>query len=110
MADRRFALILFEAFGFPALFLAATGIYGVLSPRHGQIRQLGRDQVHHGLRVSPVPLLAIATFLPAEPRRSHPVTEIESVGLSPSDAPVDGASQDQDLAGAVSLICSLPGS
>lgn len=30
-AQRRFALILFEAFGFVALFLAATGIYAVLS-------------------------------------------------------------------------------
>ena len=30
-ADRRFALILFEAFGLVALALAATGIYGVLS-------------------------------------------------------------------------------
>jgi putative ABC transport system permease protein len=30
-ADRRFALILFEAFGLAALVLAATGIYGVLS-------------------------------------------------------------------------------
>jgi putative ABC transport system permease protein len=31
VADRRFALILFEAFGLVALALAATGIYGVLS-------------------------------------------------------------------------------
>ncbi len=31
IADRRFALILFEAFGLTALLLAATGIYGVLS-------------------------------------------------------------------------------
>lgn len=30
-AERRFALILFEAFGLVALLLAATGIYGVLS-------------------------------------------------------------------------------
>jgi putative ABC transport system permease protein len=30
-AERRFALILFEAFGLVALMLAATGIYGVLS-------------------------------------------------------------------------------
>jgi putative ABC transport system permease protein len=30
-AERRFALILFEAFGIAALVLAATGIYGVLS-------------------------------------------------------------------------------
>jgi putative ABC transport system permease protein len=30
-AERRFALILFEAFGLAALVLAATGIYGVLS-------------------------------------------------------------------------------
>src|SRR5207253_8614876 len=30
-AERRFALILFEAFGIVALALAATGIYGVLS-------------------------------------------------------------------------------
>jgi putative ABC transport system permease protein len=30
-ADRRFVLILFEAFGLAALVLAATGIYGVLS-------------------------------------------------------------------------------
>jgi putative ABC transport system permease protein len=31
VADRRFALVLFEAFGLVALFLAATGIYGVLA-------------------------------------------------------------------------------
>jgi putative ABC transport system permease protein len=31
VAERRFALILFEAFGLVALVLAATGIYGVLS-------------------------------------------------------------------------------
>jgi ABC-type antimicrobial peptide transport system permease subunit len=31
IADRRFALILFEAFGLAALLLASTGIYGVLS-------------------------------------------------------------------------------
>jgi putative ABC transport system permease protein len=31
IADRRFALILFEAFGLAALLLAGTGIYGVLS-------------------------------------------------------------------------------
>ncbi|HEU5218178.1 MAG TPA: ABC transporter permease [Gemmatimonadales bacterium] len=31
LADRRFALILFEAFGIAALSLAATGLYGVLS-------------------------------------------------------------------------------
>ena len=30
-AERRFALILFEAFGLAALVLAATGIYGVLA-------------------------------------------------------------------------------
>ena len=30
-AERRFALILFEAFGFVALVLVATGIYGVVS-------------------------------------------------------------------------------
>jgi putative ABC transport system permease protein len=30
-AERRFALVLFEAFGFAALNLAATGIFGVLS-------------------------------------------------------------------------------
>jgi ABC-type antimicrobial peptide transport system permease subunit len=31
IADRRFALILFEAFGLAALLLSSTGIYGVLS-------------------------------------------------------------------------------
>jgi putative ABC transport system permease protein len=31
VSDRRFALVLFEAFGVAALILAATGIYGVLS-------------------------------------------------------------------------------
>ena len=30
-AERRFALVLFEAFGLAALILAATGIFGVLS-------------------------------------------------------------------------------
>jgi putative ABC transport system permease protein len=31
VADRRFALLLFQAFGVVALFLAATGIYGILA-------------------------------------------------------------------------------
>jgi putative ABC transport system permease protein len=31
VADRRFALVLFEAFGIAALILVTTGIYGVLS-------------------------------------------------------------------------------
>ena len=39
-ADRRFALILFEAFGLTALMLAATGIYGVLS---GSVNERTRE-------------------------------------------------------------------
>ena len=41
-AERRFALILFEAFALVALVLAATGIYGVLSAGvTGRIREVG---------------------------------------------------------------------
>jgi putative ABC transport system permease protein len=41
-AERRFALILFEAFGIVALVLAATGIYGVLSGSVTErIREIG---------------------------------------------------------------------
>ncbi len=41
-AERRFALILFEAFGLMALILAATGIYGVLSGSvNERIREIG---------------------------------------------------------------------
>ena len=39
-AERRFALILFEAFGLVALALAATGIYGVLS---GSVTERARE-------------------------------------------------------------------
>lgn len=41
-AERRFALILFEAFGLVALVLAATGIYGVLSGSvNERLREIG---------------------------------------------------------------------
>ncbi|HEV2424067.1 MAG TPA: ABC transporter permease [Terriglobia bacterium] len=41
-AERRFALILFEAFGLVALVLAATGIYGVLSGSvNERMREIG---------------------------------------------------------------------
>jgi len=41
-AERRFALVLFEAFAFVALVLAATGIYGVVSGSvHERTREIG---------------------------------------------------------------------
>jgi putative ABC transport system permease protein len=57
VADRRFALILFEAFGAAALILAAVGIYGVLSGRVTErIREIG---VRSALGASPHAIVAL---------------------------------------------------
>jgi putative ABC transport system permease protein len=57
VADRRFALILFEAFGAAALMLAALGIYGVLSGRVTErIREIG---VRSALGASPRAIVAL---------------------------------------------------
>jgi putative ABC transport system permease protein len=56
-AERRFALIIFEAFGLVALILAATGIYGVLSGSVAErIREIG---VRAALGASPRSILAL---------------------------------------------------
>ena len=56
-AERRFVLILFEAFGLVALILAATGIYGVLSGSVTErIREIG---VRAALGASPRNILAL---------------------------------------------------
>jgi predicted permease len=56
-AERRFALVLFELFGFVALALAATGIYGVLSGSVTErIREIG---VRLALGASPSNILAM---------------------------------------------------
>jgi ABC-type antimicrobial peptide transport system permease subunit len=56
-ADRRFSLILFEAFGLAALALAAAGIYGVLSGSVTErIREIG---VRSALGASPRSILAL---------------------------------------------------
>ena len=57
VADRRFVLILFEAFGAAALMLAALGIYGVLSGRVTErIREIG---VRSALGASPRAIVAL---------------------------------------------------
>jgi putative ABC transport system permease protein len=56
-AERRFALVLFEAFGIVALVLAATGIYGVLS---GSVTERTREiGVRAALGASPGSILSL---------------------------------------------------
>jgi putative ABC transport system permease protein len=57
IADRRFALVLFEAFGLAALLLAATGIYGVLSGGVTErVREIG---VRAALGASPFDIVGL---------------------------------------------------
>lgn len=57
VADRRFALILFEAFGMVALVLAAVGIYGVLSSSVTEkVREIG---IRAALGASPESILTL---------------------------------------------------
>jgi putative ABC transport system permease protein len=56
-ADRRFSLVLFEAFGLIALILAGTGIYGVLSGSVTErVREIG---VRSALGASPANILML---------------------------------------------------
>ena len=57
VADRHFALILFEAFGLVALILAAVGIYGVLSSSVTEkVREIG---IRAALGATPESILAL---------------------------------------------------
>ena len=57
IADRRFTLILFEAFGLAALLLAGTGIYGVLSGGVTErVREIG---VRAALGASPADIVGL---------------------------------------------------
>jgi len=107
VAGRRFALILFEAFSLAALFLAATGIYVVLSGTGtGRFDNSAATRSATASRVDPVPLLAVATFLPG---RAAPVASSHGNRLRASEsrpyAPANAAVY-QDFSGALSLICS----
>ena len=57
IADRRFTLVLFEAFGLAALLLAGTGIYGVLSGGVSErVREIG---VRAALGASPADIVGL---------------------------------------------------
>ena len=116
-AERRFALILFEAFALAALVLAAAGIYGVISSRVAErTREIGVRSALGGSRRDILALvvrqgmtlagLGVAIgVLAAAPMTRALVTLL--YGISPLD-PLTWLSVIALLAGAALLACAVP--
>jgi putative ABC transport system permease protein len=117
VADRRFTLVLFEAFGLVALFLAATGIYGVLSGSVAErTREIGLRSALGASRLDVVVLvvrqaltfvnLGVAVGLTATAVASRAVVTL-LFGVSPID-PVTYAEGTALLLAVSAIACCIP--
>jgi putative ABC transport system permease protein len=117
VADRRFALVLFEAFGLIALFLAATGIYGVLSGSVAErTREIGLRSALGASRLDVVVLvvrqaltfvsLGVAVGLTATAVASRAIVTL-LFGVSPID-PVTYAEGTALLLALSAIACCIP--
>ena len=117
VADRRFTLVLFEAFGLVALFLAATGIYGVLSGSVAErTREIGLRSALGASRLDVVVLvvrqaltfvsLGVAVGLTATAVASRAIVTL-LFGVSPID-PVTYAGGTALLLAVSAIACCIP--